>query len=90
MTRNLPKYLHINFQIWFPKSNFKTLKYIKNVLVHSLRTPDLNSSKNDFWKKVFQIFFQNFSKKKIIIFFQRLIVLTSEIGLWKPNLEIYV
>ena len=29
---NLPKYLHINFQIWFPKSNFKNTKYIKNVL----------------------------------------------------------
>ena len=30
-------YLQINFQIWFPKSNHtKSLKYIKNVLVHSL------------------------------------------------------
>ena len=32
---NLPKYLHINFQIWFPKYKFKNSKYIKNVEVQS-------------------------------------------------------
>ena len=26
---NLLKYLHIDFQIWFPKYNFKNPKYIK-------------------------------------------------------------
>ena len=36
----MPKYLHINFQIWFPISNFKNLKYIKNGEIHSLRTPE--------------------------------------------------
>ena len=38
---NIPKYLYLNFQIWFPESKFKTPKYIKNVLVHGLRTPVL-------------------------------------------------
>ena len=38
---NLLKYLHINFQIWFPKYNFKNPKYIKNIQVCSLRTPDI-------------------------------------------------
>ena len=37
---NLPKYLHIIFHIWFPKSKWNP-KYIKIVLVHSLRTPAL-------------------------------------------------
>ena len=41
MPENLLKYLHINFQIWFPKYQFKNPKYIKNVEVHSLRTPAL-------------------------------------------------
>ena len=27
----LPKYNDINFQIWFPNSKIKNLKYIKNV-----------------------------------------------------------
>ena len=40
---NLPKYVYINFQIWFPKYKFKNSKYIKNVEVHSLRTPALNT-----------------------------------------------
>ena len=39
----------INFQIWFPKSNFKNPKYIKNVLVHSLRTPALAISTAKKW-----------------------------------------
>ena len=34
------KYLHINFQIWFP--DFKSPKYIKNIQVCSLRTPAIN------------------------------------------------
>ena len=38
------KYLHINFQIWFPKYNFKNPKYIKNIEVCSLRTPGLSRS----------------------------------------------
>ena len=37
--KNLPKYVYINFQIWFPKYKFNHSKYIKNVEVHSLRTP---------------------------------------------------
>ena len=41
LLENLPKYLHIDFQIWFPKYKFKNSKYIKNVEVHSLRTPGL-------------------------------------------------
>ena len=41
LLENLPKYLHIDFQIWFPKYKFKNSKYIKNVEVHSLRTPAL-------------------------------------------------
>ena len=44
LPENLLKYLHINFQIWFPKYKFKNPKYIKNVEVHSLRTPDLRGS----------------------------------------------
>ena len=39
--KKLLKYLHINFQIWFPKYNFKNPKYIKNIEVCSLRTPAL-------------------------------------------------
>ena len=38
---NLPKYVYINFQIWFQKYKFKDSKYIKNVDVHSLRTPGI-------------------------------------------------
>ena len=30
--------------LWFPKNKFKNSKYIKNVEVHSLRTPALDSS----------------------------------------------
>ena len=41
-SENLPKYVHINFQIWFTKYKFKNSKYIKNVEVHSLRTPATN------------------------------------------------
>ena len=41
---NLPKYVYLNFQIWFPKYKFKHSKYIKNVEVHSLRTPGLKYS----------------------------------------------
>ena len=41
---NLLKYLHINFQIWFPEYNFKTPKYIRNIEVCSLRTPGLGYS----------------------------------------------
>ena len=44
LLENLPKYLHIDFQIWFPKYKFKNSKYIKNVEVHSLRTPALESA----------------------------------------------
>ena len=40
-TENLLKYLHTNFQIWFPEYNFKTPKYIKNIEVCSLRIPGL-------------------------------------------------
>ena len=41
-SENLPKYVHINFQIWFTKYKFKNSKYIKNVEVQSsLRTPVL-------------------------------------------------
>ena len=35
LLENVPKYLHIDFQIWFPKYKFKNSKYIKNVEVHS-------------------------------------------------------
>ena len=45
MPENMPKYLHINFQIWFPKYNFDNLKVHKNVEVHSLRTPLRGSPK---------------------------------------------
>ena len=38
-SENLLRYLHINFQIWFPKYNFKNPKYIKKIQVCSLRTP---------------------------------------------------
>ena len=31
LLENLPKYLHIDFQIWFPKYKFLSSKYIKNV-----------------------------------------------------------
>ena len=41
---NLLKYLHINFQIWFPKYNFKNPKYIKNIQVCSLRTPGIEDA----------------------------------------------
>ena len=40
----MPKYVYINFQIWFPKYKFNYSKYIKNVEVHSLRTPVLELS----------------------------------------------
>ena len=39
--KNLPKYVYINFQIWFPKYKFNYSNYIKNVEVQSLRTPAL-------------------------------------------------
>ena len=32
---------YINFQKWFQKYNTKNSKYIKNIEVWSLRTPDL-------------------------------------------------
>ena len=35
----MPKYLYINFQIWFQKYNLKNQKYIKNVEVQSLGNP---------------------------------------------------
>ena len=35
--------IYINFQIWFPKYKSKNSKYIKNVEVHSLRTPVLEA-----------------------------------------------
>ena len=47
LLENLPKYLHIDFQIWFPKYKFKNSKYIKNVEVHSLRTPGIKDNKAD-------------------------------------------
>ena len=42
LLENLQKYLHTDFQIWFPKYKFKNSKYIKNVAVHSLRTPGVD------------------------------------------------
>ena len=44
--RILPKYLHIDFQILFPKSNLENPKYIKNVQIYSLRTPGLKCNNN--------------------------------------------
>ena len=44
------KYAKISTQIWFPKSKFRNTKYIKNVLVHSLRTPALGFSRI-LWKE---------------------------------------
>ena len=35
----MPRYLHINFQIWFPNSNLENLKSIKNGEIQILRTP---------------------------------------------------
>ena len=41
LARKLAKNCNINFQKWFLKYNFKNSKYIKNIEVWSLRTPDL-------------------------------------------------
>ena len=41
LLENFPKYIYIDFQIWFPMYKFKNSKYIENEEVHSLRTPEL-------------------------------------------------